>query len=237
MIRSVYNFDHERLPKDVMESGYSVAKSLNQLYEKHGSVTAKRNTHAPIRIMTPIQIIKQGEINPKQPFKTNTQNEVLLTNKQMELIEMLVRRKASILLTALNETATMSFRKQINQMYENPAAAEAAKKSTKKRMISHSKTENKKLAIGLSPLMCKSTSSIDFSASKNVYGVNIEPIREKSKPRRRSSTERVRASSLEKKENKTKSKDYTTRYGIIFFNLSVFNHCYCCFYFEINKKK
>jgi len=198
-----------------MESGYSVAKSLNQLYEKHGSVAVKRNSHAPIRIMTPIQIIKQSELNHKS-FKTNSQNDVMLTNKQMELIEMLVRQKASILLMALNETATMNFRKQINEMYENPAATEAAKKSTKKRMMTHSKTENKKLAIGLSPLMCKSTSSIDFSASKNVYDVNIEPIREKTKPRRRSSTERGRANSLEKKENKTKSKEYTTRYGIIF---------------------
>ena len=41
-MKSVYHFDQERLSNADIESGYSVAKSLNNLYEKHGSSRKER---------------------------------------------------------------------------------------------------------------------------------------------------------------------------------------------------
>lgn len=286
MLKSVYHFDQDRLSSADIESGYSVTKALNSLYEKHGSLKKSFNSNnnnsnnnsinqsgssATSRLLTASQIIKANE-------RFARKGEVVLTNKQLDLIEILVRQKASMLLTALNESANMHKRQQqqiqhhhhhfhqqhpqqtlqnqqqhqpqlaiqqppslaqssqqLQQAQQNQANIDSQlppptpvphqpqhhliqldvnvvndlKKATNKRMLAQVKPENKKLAIG-SPLCCKSTSSISFTA--NI----IEPTAREIKAKRRNSIERLRSSSQDssKKEFKTtKSKDYSTRYG------------------------
>ena len=198
MMKSVYHFDQERLSNADIESGYSVAKSLNNLYEKHGS---SRKVSPPSSMLTASQLIKANE-------KFARKSEVILTNKQLDLIEMLVRQKASVLLAALNESVNM-----VRKQPETQPRYEYAdfKKQSNKRMSTHSKVESKKLATG-SPLMCKSTSSIDFSMDIGAKSVVSMDINEPEKPvekasKRRSSTERFRTSSSSQMDNKDTKKE------------------------------
>jgi hypothetical protein len=210
MLKTIYNFDkEERLTRDDMESGYSVAKSLNNLYEKHGSLNKKMQSPGS-KLLTSSSLIRNRDGNKIE------KSDVCLTAKQMNFIDMLVRQKTCMLLTALNETMNLNLK---NKQIENQKATIKQndnhevnslltnKKQTNKRVISNqSVSENRRKLIGVSPLICKSSSSINLSFQ------NYEPII--IKPKRRLLTHDITKQTLEKRDNKAKSKIYSNKYGM-----------------------